>query len=370
MTRTVEKPDFMKYRNLRTLLLALFVVLAAGVGASAVAQGGEPPLSSEEFLRLVRQLPKQPSMKEEVIKEVRRRGIGFPLTNGLRSIVATKSGNDADLRRTLEEAERRRLNPSSAALPSSAEADAALARAREETLLAAQSMPDFVVKQLIRRSQSLNQTRNWRTSDRLVVGVSYRARGGEQYRVLAVNGIPTGASEQERATYSQVGGMTSSGEFVSMLAMIFGEREQAQFKLADTDTLRGRRTLVFEYAVKRENSNHRLEVGGVRGVTTAYRGRVWIDRENFRVLRAESVAVDIPSDFPITSAVTTIDYDWVTIAGQQYLLPARSVTELTSPSGDQSIAERNDILFRGYQKFGTELKVIDEDIIEGEQPEP
>ncbi len=266
MTRVFKQHAFMKYRNLRTLLLALVVLVSAGAGGSAVAQGGEPPLTSEEFLRLVRQLPKQPSLKEEVIKEVRRRGIGFPLTSGLRSIVATKSGNDADLRRTLEEADRRRLNPASAALPSAAEADATLARAREETMAAAQSMPDFVVKQLIRRSKSLNQTRNWHAADRLVVGVSYRARGGEQYRVLAVNGIPTGGGEQEGATYSQVGGMTSAGEFVSLLVMIFGEREQTEFKLADTDTLRGRRTLVFDYAVKRENSNYRLQVNGARAV--------------------------------------------------------------------------------------------------------
>lgn len=354
----------MDYRNLTALVLALLIF-----GAGARAQStGEQPLTNEEFLRLVRQLPRQPSLKEEIIKEVRRRGISFPLTNGLRSIVATKSGNDVDLRRTLEEAERRRLDPTSAALPSPAEAEALLARSREETRAAAEAMPDFVVKQLIRRSQALNQTRNWQTSDRLVVGVSYRARGGEQYRVLAVNGIPSAPDLQESGTYSQVGGMTSSGEFVSMLLMIFGERERAEFKLADTDTLRGRRTLVFEYAVKRENSNYRLKVTGGREVVTAYRGRVWIDRENFRVLRAESVAVDIPASFPISSAVTTLDYDWVTIAGKQYLLPARSVAELTSPVGDVTIAERNDILFRGYQKFGTELRIIEEDIIDGEPP--
>lgn len=355
----------MNYRTLTALVLALLV---SGACARPLAQTGDGPLTNEEFLRLVRQLPRQPSLKEEIIKEVRRRGIGFPLTNGLRSIVATKSGNDADLRRTLEEAERRRLDPASAAPPSSAEADQVLARAREETLAAAQAMPDFVVKQLIRRSHSLNRTRNWQTADRLVVGVSYRARGGEQYRVLAVNGIPAAPDARESGTYSQVGGMTSAGEFVSMLLMIFGEREQAEFKLADTDTLRGRRTLVFEYAVKRENSNYRLQVRSTREVVTGVRGRVWIDRENFRVLRAESVAVEIPADFPIRSAVTTIDYDWVAIAGRQYLLPARSVAELTSPSGDLMIAERNDILFRGYQKFGTELKIIEEDIIEGDPP--
>ncbi|HEX5709031.1 MAG TPA: hypothetical protein VFX96_17145 [Pyrinomonadaceae bacterium] len=357
----------MKQRILTAIILALSLACA---GARLSAQTtGEQPLTNEEFLRLVRQLPRQPSLKEEIIKEVRRRGISFPLTNGLRSIVATKSGNDVDLRRTLEEAERRRLDPKSAALPSAAEADAVLARARAETLEAAQAMPDFVVKQLIRRSQSLNETRNWRTSDRLVVGVSYRARGGEQYRVLAVNGIPTAPDAQESGTYAQVGGMTSSGEFVSLLLMIFGKREQAKFKLADTDTLRGRRTLVYEYEVKSENSNYRLRVHGGREIVTAYRGRVWIDRENFRVLRAESVAVQIPADFPIQSAVTTIDYDWVGIAGQQYLLPSRSVAILTSPARDYTVAERNDILFRNYQKFGTELKVIDEDIIEDEPPQ-
>jgi hypothetical protein len=355
----------MNHRTLTAILLALCVF---GAGARLSAQTGEHPLTNEEFLRLVRQLPRQPSLKEEIIKEVRRRGISFPLTNGLRSIVAAKSGSDVDLRRTLEEAERRRLDPSSAALPSPAEADLVLSRARAETLAAAEAMPDFVVKQLIRRSQSLNQTRNWRTSDRLVVGVTYRARGGEQYRVLAVNGIPAAPDSQESATYSQVGGMTSSGEFVSLLLMIFGGRERAEFRLADTDTLRGRRTLVFEYAVKREASNYRLKVHGGREVVTAYRGRVWVDRENFRVLRAESVAVGIPADFPIRSAVTTIDYDWVAIAGQKYLLPARSVGELTSPAGDVTVAERNDILFRGYQKFGTELKIIEEDIIDGEPP--
>lgn len=360
----------MKHRILTSLLLALTLLASAG-GAAATAQDPPPqqPLTSEELLRLVRQLPKQPALKDEIIREVRRRGISFPLTSGLRSIVATKSGNDVDLRRTLEEAERRRLDPSSAKLPSAPEADSILAQAREATLAAAETMPDFVVKQLIRRSQALGQTRNWRIADRVVVGVSYRASAGEQYRVLAVNGVPTAPDARERGTYSQVGGMTSSGEFVSLLVMIFGARERAEFKLADTDTLRGRRAVVYEYAVKKENSNYRLQVHGVRSVVTGYRGRVWVDRENFRVLRAESVAVEIPADFPITSAVNTVDYEWVEIAGQKYLLPTRSVAELTSVTGERAIAERNDILFRSYQKFGTELKVIDEDIIEDEPPQ-
>ena len=35
---------------------------------------------------------------DEIVEEIRKRGIGFPLTEGMRSLVATKSGSDALLR--------------------------------------------------------------------------------------------------------------------------------------------------------------------------------------------------------------------------------------------------------------------------------
>lgn len=70
-------------------------------------------MTNQEFVRLLYQLPKHPETKDTLVEEVRRRGISFQLTDGLRSLIATKSGNDATLRRTLEEAERRRQNPSS-----------------------------------------------------------------------------------------------------------------------------------------------------------------------------------------------------------------------------------------------------------------
>src|SRR5262245_37516299 len=70
-----------------------------------------PPMTNQEFVRLLYQLPAHPEQRDKLVDEIRKRGINFPLTDGLRSLVATKSGNDALLRRTLEEAERKRLNP-------------------------------------------------------------------------------------------------------------------------------------------------------------------------------------------------------------------------------------------------------------------
>ena len=77
----------------------------------------QKPLTQTEYVKLLYDLQKIPGKKDELIGAIRKRGIGFPLTDGMRSLVATKSGSDALLRRTLEEAERRRVNPVASALP-------------------------------------------------------------------------------------------------------------------------------------------------------------------------------------------------------------------------------------------------------------
>src|SRR5215212_9977425 len=157
----------MTFRKLSRLgrMALLLVALLFIFSPRARAQTG--PITSQELVRLVYQLPAHPEKRDELIEEIRKRGIDFQLTAGLRSVVATKSGNDVLLRRTLEEAERRRLNPTTATLPSEAEAQDLLAKARVATLAASEAMPDFIVKQQITRSRAFNKTNNWTTLDRL-----------------------------------------------------------------------------------------------------------------------------------------------------------------------------------------------------------
>lgn len=340
------------------LLLLTFSPLAAG---ATLAQQAEKPLTNEEFVRLVYQLSNRPDKKEEVVQEIKRRGINFPLTSGMRSLIATKTRNDADLRRTIEEADRRRTNPTASALPSEAEGQEVLERAKEATLAAAGEMPDFVVKQIIRRSVARGSTRNWKADDQLTVAVSYRADAGEQYKVLAVNGLPAPESAQGGSTYEQLGGTSSTGEFVSLLKTLFDESTRATFKMSDTDLLRGRRAIVYDYEVKLENSKQTIKAGPYSQVVTGYRGRVWLDRENYRVLRLEDVSTDIPSDFPVTAASSRVDYDWVVISDNKYLLPISAHVELTSGRNDREYQSRNEIRFRNYQKFGSEVKILEDD---------
>ena len=320
------------------------------------------PLTNEEFVRLLYQLPAHPTEKGKLIEDIRRRGIAFSITPGLRSLIATKSGNDASLIHTLEEAVRRRDNPTVATLPPAAEAAELLERTRKATLGAAEKMPDYLVKQNITRSHAFGQSKNWAPYDHLSIAVSYRQTAGEDYKLLSVNGIP---ANEDQSYSMKLGGTISTGEYVTALTELFKPESQAQFEAVDTDTLRGHRTIIYEYSVKRENSRQSLgwgEGGSMKQETIAgYRGRIWVDRETNRVLRLEDVSTEIESGFPITAASKTIDYDWVTIAEQPHLLPSRAVIELTARDRGQIDQTRNEILFRGYRKFGTEVKIIDID---------
>jgi hypothetical protein len=350
----------------KLLFLSLFLFLSVAVFGQDIQNATQDtkPLSSQEVVSLLYQLPRHPDMRDEIVEEIRKRGIGFQLTDGMRSLVATKSGNDTLLRRTLEEAERRRVNPAGSALPPTAEANDLLERTRNVTLAAANAMPDFLVKQIIKRFVAYGTTTNWIPQDNLTIAVGYRANAGEEYKLLTVNGMPAPEDAKAGSDYSKYApkGASSSGvEYISALADVFKPDSKTEFKMVDTDQVLNRKTVVFEYVVKRENSELTLTVGdtGARAVVGS-RGRVWIDRELDRVLRVEQIATEIPPDFPISSASSTIDYDWVTINDHKYLLPTHSQILMTTNQGKFTLQSRNDVRFRNYQKFGAELKVVDE----------
>jgi hypothetical protein len=335
------------------------------------------PLTNQEFVKLLYQLPRSPETRDDLIEQIRRRGIGFPLTDGMRSLVATKSGNDSVLRRTLEEAERRRVNPTASTLPSETEGRELLERTRNVTLAAANAMPDFLVKQIIKRSVAYGNTANWIPQDNLTIAVGYRANVGEEYKVLTVNGMapPPGEDAETSKDFSKnkyvPKGASSSGvEYISALADVFKPESKTEFRMVDTDVIQNRRTIVYEYVIKKDFSQLTLALADTGAkATVGSRGRVWIDRELDRVLRFEQIATEIPPDFPITAASSLIDYDWVNINERKYLLPTHSEILLTTVNPKFVLQSRNDIRFRSYQKFGAELKVIDE-VGEDDDPPP
>jgi hypothetical protein len=308
-------------------------------------------------------LQKNPAAKADIVDALRRRGISFAVTDGIRGLTRSKGANDEELKSALEEAERRRKDPEAAKLPSLAEAAEILEKARVKNLEAVAEMPDFVVKQLITRSEAFAGTGNWRPYDNLVIAVSYSPEKGEQYKVLAKNGAPV--ESRVSNSYSGLDGATSGGEFVEDLAKIFKAESKTHFELITTDVIRGKRAVVYGYTINIENNKD----GGVglkgpnpMSTPAGETGRIWVDRDSYRVLRIDYKLTDIAPTFPVKAVTKSIDYDMVEIAGEKYLLPIVSDFRGTVlGTNSKKFESRNVIRFRNYQKYGTEVTIIEED---------
>ena len=367
-----KNPRRICYRQMKQFLFIALILFSTNFTFGQKTQTAAP-LSQTEYVKMLYDAQKNPAVKQDLIDALRKRGIGFELNAGLRSLTMSKSRNDAELKRTLEEADRRRQNPTAAKLPSDIEAKEIIEKTRKNTLEAIEEMPDFVVKQLINRQMAYAGTNNWKPLDRLLIAVSYSAQKGEQYKVLAVNGSQV--ESKPGSNYGGLDGATTGGEFVEDLEKIFKSESKTEFKVIDTDFLRNNQSVVFEYNITLENNKSGIGYKGASYISSpaGQNGKIWIDRKNFRVLRIEANYTDIEANFPVKAFQSNTDYDWVKISDQSYLLPIQSNAVFTSKESIGMIQSQNVIRFKDYQKFGTDVIVLDDDTEEApavEEPKP
>jgi hypothetical protein len=87
----------------------------------------------------------------------------------------------------------------------------------------------------------------------------------------------------------------------------------------------------------------------------AYKGRVWLEKDTAQVLRIEMQASRVPKEFPLDKVESAVDYEYVLLSGQRFLLPVHAET-LTCVRGTNNCS-RNVIDFRNYRKYGAESTV-------------
>lgn len=387
-----------------SLLLFLLLVLLAPADFLSWAASAQDPLSRqgavtrEEVLTRLRQGQSNPrqsgqgdlaemivergvdfSVDEAVIDEFRRAGARSFLIDAIR--LAGRAGNrqapasDPE-RPRLRGAEDPPLQPSRETIPDNIsekrpenrpekrledltpeERAAALAglpfieQARYYALEYSDDLPNFRVTQIVTRYVRGLASKDWEKRDSLELELSYSARDGEKYRLIKLDGAPT------KMSYDQVGGSTSTGEFGALMSSLFSPQSKTDFRETGREALNGRQTAIYDFRVKKVNSNSELsDRQSGRTVIAGYQGTVWIDLESKRVLRIELAHENIPPSFPLTMAENSVDYDWVTIAGERYLLPVRAEVLLGRERERQY--SRNLIEFRNYQKFDTDVKLV------------
>jgi hypothetical protein len=234
------------------------------------------------------------------------------------------------------------------AAPDSIEQKRILAEVTENALNYSNNLPNFLCTQVTRRNIDPSGTENWRLVDTIQEQLSYFDHH-ENYKVTMVN-----AKMVTNMTHDQLGGATSSGEFGSIMYEIFSPESETEFNWERWATLRGRRMYVFNFRVPQSRSKYNIYHGGSkREIIAGYRGLVYADRDTGIVMRIKLDCEDIPLDFPIQNVSLDLNYDFVKIADQEFVLPLKA--ELRSREGRYLV--KNEVEFHLYRKFGTETSV-------------
>jgi len=207
-------------------------------------------------------------------------------------------------------------------------------------------LPDFICTQVTRRYTGDARRGTGDRPDVITIRLSFFGQQ-EDYKVISVNGQPSALP------MDQLGGVTSRGEFGTQLKMLFKPESRASFAWKRWAILRNHRMHVYSYRILRANSQWHVKYENRNSAAIGYRGLIYVDSDTEMVAKITGEAEDIPATVPILQAWTELDYDFVTINANEYLLPLRSATRM----GTARFQSRIEVEFREYRKFGSESKI-------------
>ena len=221
-------------------------------------------------------------------------------------------------------------------------------RAREWALSFTATLPNYVCQQFTTRYLKPPGQRDWQAKDIVSANVIYE-NGKEDYRNIAING------KSQTKKMEELPGSWSTGEFGTTLRSLFHPNRRTEFRYVKQAQITGFTTSVYDYSVKREYSDWRIQLGS-QAVIPAYSGRVWVDQKTARVVRIEMQADEIPKDFPLDKVEASNDYGLIRLAtADQYMLPLHA--ETLSCERGTTFCSRNAIEFRNYHKYSGEANI-------------
>jgi hypothetical protein len=235
--------------------------------------------------------------------------------------------------------------------PDSMEQAEAIAAMREYALNYTSKLPNYLCVQTTRKHQDPKDPRYRSQGDVIQEQLSFFEKK-ETYKVQMVNGQAV-----HNISHEQLGGVTSSGEFGSMLHNIFAPEDDARFDWDHWGTLREKRMYVFAYRIEKDRGSSMYDVATKKQYTSAYTGLVYADVETKEIQRITLKTVEIPSDFPIKDVALTLDYKPTVISGQTFTLPFHYELDSVHVKGNS----KNEAEFKLYQMYGAESAITFED---------
>ncbi len=229
------------------------------------------------------------------------------------------------------------------------DADPVIESAREAAFSFLEALPNYLVKQYTTRyetSAAQGRRTSWAILDKVTADVAC-VNGQESYTNILVDGRPPTDPIEKSGSWS-------TGEYSSLQLVVLSEESRTRFYNQQSTTFAKRAAYQYDFSVEQPYSRWRLLVME-QSYQPAFSGTIWIDKENSRVLRVELSAEHVPSSFPLDTAESAVDYDYVEVGENTYLLPAHAEGIVCRRGTGE--CTRNVIEFRNYRKFTADTSI-------------
>ncbi len=215
------------------------------------------------------------------------------------------------------------------------------------------ALPNFTCLQVTERFTGSNNAASWEHIDTLTGQLNYFDHQ-EDWEFLEYEKD----HKISRDSSSNPGrGVFEAGIFGGVIRGLFRLTAKANISWLETDALGDGTVQVFKYSVAKDNSNLNLRASATQVVRVGYHGMIYIDSATHGVRRITEVADGVPKNYPIHEALVSADYDYVSIGGQQYLLPIGAQTILRQGSAKSKL-ELDQLHFRDFHRFVSTTKIL------------
>jgi hypothetical protein len=207
-------------------------------------------------------------------------------------------------------------------------------------------LPDFICLRVTQHDTRKAAADPWKPQVKIGEELSFYGRK-EHYRIVAVNDAPA-------TKMPKVGSLVGSeGDFGDFLHALFDPKSRAVFDWKGREVIRDKRVWTFSYRSPAGYSitdcKAVLIVGACKTHEYPYHGTVSVVDDPLQIVR---LTVE-PDNVPQNQESRSIDYDRVTIAGAEYLLPIADTFERFK----DKVYFRNESTYRDYRKFGSESTI-------------
>jgi hypothetical protein len=227
-----------------------------------------------------------------------------------------------------------------------------LAKAAQSANVYWDSLPNFTCQQVTERFAGSSRANKWEPIDTLTGRLNYFDHQEEwaflEYEKDHKKSFDSGSDPGR--------GLSGFGIFGNIIRGLFRPSAKPEISWFENDALGDRTVQIFKYRVAKENSNLSLRVSSREVVYVGYHGMVYIDGATGEVRRITQVADDVPKHYPIYQTLISVDYDYVSIGGQKYLLPIGA--EIVLRRSHKGSLELNQIHFGDFHRFRSASRIL------------